>query len=109
MLKPFAPVYYERCKCDNQRDEHYDYGDGMAVWWADDRAYEKRLGDAELAAEYWRAQWSFELVVMGVEPPEELSDPVLTIEGAADRVRKMHRFATLPHFRDEPNWQDDTD
>lgn len=74
--------------------------------WFDDRAKErnlteqKRLTDAELAAEYWSEEKNLGDVRDWIKtlPGYQVLEPVLL-----DRVLTLHRFATLPHYDEAPS------
>lgn len=62
----------------------------------------QRFTDAELAAEYWRAE--LDVATDGYSLNEEgcdweiFSDPIIQ-----QRQKTLHRFATLPHAHPQPN------
>lgn len=62
-------------------------------------AEQKRLTNAELAAEYWRACLVSDVIKLGSEMPEHLA--TLDYETANRYAHTMHRFATLPHHDEE--------
>lgn len=52
----------------------------------------KRFTDAELAAEYWRAEWTFQYDARTAEGdwPNGL--------GLTAKTKAFHRFVTTPHY-----------
>ena len=59
---------------------------------AEIQSRQKRLTDAECAAEYWRAVATHWFTAL-----DPVGDPELAIEAAWSEVDTWHRFATHPH------------
>jgi hypothetical protein len=81
----------------------YEHPDGLVAvgdLFVDAEAHEKRLTDAELAAEYWALYSEY---VRGASNLLHCQERYMEAAGKsfqeADlKCRVLHRFATLPHF-----------
>lgn len=76
-----------------------------AGWWewtelnaATRGVHAHRLSDAELAAEYWRAQHDFAFIAEGIIWGQMCGHWSFGEDDASARTKTLERFATLPHY-----------
>lgn len=100
MSKPFELTVFpseQECSCCGPIFTMPD-GEVVRAYQADNMARQKRLTDAELAAEYWRSREDFVCIVEGIRW-ESMCDEWRLGEGSAiDRKFTLESFATLPHY-----------
>ena len=91
----------------HERDSGGDYNKRGSIWlksMATRHAERKRFTDAELAAEFWKHEDTFNLIAEGYGVETFGTDYACGSsheELARDRLRTIERFATHPHHTEQ--------